>query len=160
MGTNCDSALRKQPVLVTRQNDKNMIVNNVEFTCLMSKVARVKDTDTSTSWLVDSACTAHITFDMSWFETYKTLSSTSVKMRTKANAKVAGCGDVYLKINVNGGIQPCKLNNVLHNPDFAFSLSSVSQMAELELNVEFMHGNCDTTRENEVVAPAILVGEL
>ena len=89
---------------------------------------------------MDSACTAHITFDRSLFETYEPLDSASVEMGTKASAKVAGRGDVHLKLNVNGRIERCKLTDVLHVPDFAFCLLFVSLMTDVGINVGFGDG--------------------
>ncbi|CDF37816.1 unnamed protein product [Chondrus crispus] len=96
----------------------------------------------------------------SLFATYEPLESASVQMGTKASAKVAGRGDVHLKLNVNGRIEPCKLTDVLHVPDFAFSLLSVSRMTELGLKVGFENGKCMIRRGSTVVATATLVGEL
>ena len=153
-------AQRKESAHVTKKSDPDIIVNNVDFTCLMSKVTHAKELVMSSSWLVDSACTAHITFDRSLFATYEPLDSASVEMGTKASAKVAGRGDVHLKLNVNGRIEPCKLTDVLHVPDFAFSLLSVSRMTEVGMNVGFGNGKCIVKRGATVVATATLVGEL
>ncbi|CDF39842.1 unnamed protein product [Chondrus crispus] len=109
---------------------------------------------------LNGPCTAHITYDRSLFATYEPLESASVQMGTKASAKVAGRGDVHLKLNVNGRIEPCKLTDVLHVPDFAFSLLSVSRMTELGLKVGFENGKCMIRRGSTVVATATLVGEL
>ncbi|CDF40427.1 unnamed protein product [Chondrus crispus] len=122
--------------------------------------SHTNDMEMLPSWLVDSACTAHITYDRSLFATYEPLESASVQMGTKASAKVAGRGDVHLKLNVNGRIEPGKLTDVLHVPDFAFSLLSVSRMTELGLKVGFENGKCMIRRGSTVVATATLVGEL
>ncbi|CDF39664.1 unnamed protein product [Chondrus crispus] len=151
---------RKQSAFVTQKPDPDMVVNSVDFTCLMSKASHTNDMEMSPSWLVDSACTAHITYDRSLFATYEPLESASVQMGTKASAKVAGRGDVHLKLNVNGRMEPCKLTDVLHVPDFAFSLLSVSRMTELGLKVGFENGKCMIRRGSTVVATATLVGEL
>ncbi|CDF39993.1 unnamed protein product [Chondrus crispus] len=109
---------------------------------------------------LNGPCTAHITYDRSLFATYEPLESASVQMGTKASAKVAGRGDVHLKLNVNGRIEPCKLTDVLHVPDFAFSLLSVSRMTEVGLKVGFENGKCMIRRGSTIVATATLVGEL
>ena len=109
---------------------------------------------------VDSACTAHITFDRSLFATYEPLDSASVEMGTKASAKVTGRGDVHLRLSVDGRIEPCKLTDVLHVPDFAFSLLSVSRLTEVGMNVGFVNGKCTVKRGATLVATATLVGEL
>ena len=153
-------AQRKESAHVTKKNDPEMIVNDVDFTCLMAKVPQASKPAIASSWLVDSACTAHITFNRSLFATSEPLDSASVEMGTKASAKVAGRGNVYLKLNVNGCIKTCKLTNVLHVPDFAFSLLSVSRMTEVGMHVGFGNGKCVVKRGATVVATATLVGEL
>ena len=80
---------RKELAHVTQKSDTDIIVNNVNFTCLMLKVTHAKELGMSSSWLADSACTAHMTFDRSLFATYEPLDSASVEMGTKASAKVA-----------------------------------------------------------------------
>ena len=123
-------AHRKESAHVIKKSDPDIIVDNVGFTCLMLKVTHAKKLGMCSFWLVDLACTAHITFDRSLFATYEPLYSASVEMGTKASAKVFGRGDVHFKLNVNGRIEPCKLTDVLHVPDFAFSSLSVSRMTE------------------------------
>ncbi|CDF32368.1 unnamed protein product [Chondrus crispus] len=99
-----------------------------DFTCLLSTSTPEKRAANARSWLVDSGCSAHITFDRSLFVTYEQMQSGSVEMGTKARANVAGRGEVEFMLNVNGSLHPCKLSNVLHVPDFGYSLLSVSQM--------------------------------
>lgn len=110
-----------------------MIVNNVDFTCLMSKFDCAKDIDTWTAWLVDSACTAHIHFDRALFATYVPLSASLVEMRRKAQEKVTSGGEVYLKLNVNVRIQPCKFSNLLQAPDFVFHCGLLVKGPNLDL---------------------------
>ena len=58
------------------------------------------------SWLVDSGCSAHITFYRSLFVTYEHMQSGSVEMGTKAKANIAGRGEVEIMLNVNGSPHP------------------------------------------------------
>ncbi|CDF39892.1 unnamed protein product [Chondrus crispus] len=112
------------------------------------------------SWLVDSGCSAHITFDRSLFVTYEQMQSGSVEMGTKARANVAGRGEVELMLNVNGSPHPCKLSNVLHVPDFGYSLLSVTQMVSKGLQVSFENEKYRVTTGPTVVATASQVGDL
>ena len=63
----------------------------------------------STTWFIDSASTAHMTFDRSAFVTYKPMKFAAVEMGTKAQAVRTGCGDVAVHLDVNGRKMPCKL---------------------------------------------------
>ena len=131
-----------------------------DFTCLLSTSSPGSKTANSVPWLVDSGCSAHITFDRSLFVTYERMQSGSVEMGTKAKANVAGRGEVHLMLNVNGSERPCKLSNVLHVPDFGYSLLSVSQMVSKGLKVSFQNGKCVVNQGPTVVATASLVGDL
>ena len=73
------------------------------YTCLMAKIEQSGVQSHSASWLVDSACTAHMTFVRSQFSDYKPMQeAVGVEMGTKAKTRVAGCGDVVLTLDVNG----------------------------------------------------------
>ena len=100
------------------------------YTCLISKIKQSNIPSHSTSWLGDSACTAHMTFNRSLFSEYKPMKSASAEMGTKAKTSIAACGDVVLTLVVNGERKPCKLKGVLHVSDFGYSLLSVSKMTQ------------------------------
>ncbi|CDF40831.1 unnamed protein product, partial [Chondrus crispus] len=146
--------------LLQEEQRANMKSSSSQTSALVNRAPNNRDINDYKCTNCDSACTAHITYDRSLFATYEPLESASVQMGTKASAKVAGRGDVHLKLNVNGRIEPCKLTDVLHVPDFAFSLLSVSRMTELGLKVGFENGKCMIRRGSTVVATATLVGEL
>ncbi|CDF37707.1 unnamed protein product [Chondrus crispus] len=131
-----------------------------DFTCLLSTSTPEKRAANARSWLVDSGCSAHITFDRSLFVTYEQMQSGSVEMGTKARANVAGRGEVEFMLNVNGSPHPCKLSNVLHVPDFGYSLLSVSQMVSKGLQVSFENEKCRVTAGSTVLATASQVGDL
>ena len=65
-----------------------------------------------------------------------------ITMKTKAKTSVAGCGDVVLKLNVNGEPKSCKLKDVLHVPDFGYSVLSVSKVTQNGLKVLFQGDKC------------------
>ena len=145
---------------VSQEDHPDPVVDEADFTCLISKTFPGNNTASTTSWIVDSGCSAHITFDRSLFVTYERMQSGSVEMGTKAQAVVAGRGDVHLMLNVNGHAHPCKLSNVLHVPDFGFSLLSVSQMVSKGMHIAFQQGKCVVTNKSQVVATASMVGDL
>ena len=81
----------------------------------------------------------------------------AVEMGTKAQAIVAGCGDVVVHLDVNGREVPCKLKDVLHVPDFGYSLLSVPKIAANGLKVEFGNSKCIIKQGPNVVASATLI---
>ena len=131
-----------------------------EYTCLMYKIKKGNIPSHSTSWLIDSACTAHMTFSRSLFSEYKSMQSASVEMETKAKTSAVGCGDVVLTLNVNGEPKPCKLKGVLHVPDLGYSLLSVSKMTQNGLKVLFRDEKCAVKQNSKTVATTKLVQKL
>ena len=130
------------------------------YTCLLSKIKQSNIPSHSTSWLVDSACTAHMTFNRSLFSNYKPMQSASVEMGTKAKKNVARYGDVVLTLVINGERKPCKLKSVLHVPDFGYSLLSVSKMTQNGLKVLFEDDKSEVKQNSKTVATANLVEKL
>ena len=150
---------RKPSAFVSQQRDKSniVVINDAGYTCLMTKISEGDVPLRSTSWLIDSACTAHMTFDRSTFVTYKPMKSATVEMGTKAQAVVAGCGDVVVQLNVNGRKMPCKLKDVLHVPEFGYSLLSVPKLTANGFKAEFGNPKCIIKHGSNVVASATLI---
>lgn len=137
-----------------------------EYVCLVASSAPINsalhqlNARGESTWLVDSGCTSHITFDRSLFSTYEHVSDGSVEMGTKATAAVVGRGNVYLRLKVNGKCVSCVLKDVLHVPDFEYSLLSVSKMSANGLDVVFDNSTCSIRSNERVIATASLVGSL
>ncbi|CDF33464.1 unnamed protein product [Chondrus crispus] len=92
----------KPSAFVSRDETSTAAFAESDFTCLLSTSSPEKKAVNAGSWLVDSGCSAHITFDRSLFVTYEQMQSGSVEMGTKARANVAGRGEVEFLLNVNG----------------------------------------------------------
>lgn len=54
--------------------------------------------------------------------TYSLISGSEVEMETKAKAKLCGCGNMNIATKVGNSISKCRRKNVLHIPDFEYSL--------------------------------------
>ena len=131
------------------------------YTCLMTRIEQSKVQSHSASWLVYSACTAHMTFDRSQFPDYKPMQeAVGVEMDTKTKTRVAGCGDVVLTLDFNGQSRPCKLKDVLHVPEFGYSLLSVSKMTANGVKFEFERVICEVKHNSNTVETAKLVDKL
>ena len=48
------------------------------------------------SWILDSACSYHMTPNKDWFNTYKSVNSGSILMGNDASCKVAGIGNIII----------------------------------------------------------------
>ena len=136
------------------------LIDEAEYTCLMSKLVKSEAPRRSSSWIIDSACTSHMTFDRSAFISYESLSDSTVEMGTKAQARVAGRGNVLVMINVNGRVEQTVLQGALHVPDFEYSLMSVSAMDLRGIDTLFTNGRCEMSKGGRVVALGTLKGSL
>lgn len=92
--------------------------------------------------------------------TYEPVSCTAVETDTKATAAVVGRGDVSVNLNVNAQCVPCTLKDVLHVPDFEYSLFAVSRMSQNGLRVAFEGSRCVTRSRQTAVGAASPMGRL
>lgn len=142
-------------------DNKNEVANPaVVYTCLMAKLNDSSALSGVFSWVIDSGCTAHMTFDRSLFCTYERVSGMNVEMGTKAKADVVGRGDVNVKVTVGSETSYCRLQNVLHIPTFEYSLISVGQMDRNGIRTSFENGRCEIAHNNKIVATGLLRGSL
>ncbi len=113
-----------------------------------------------TVWHIDSAATAHMTFDRSAFATYQPVSPFAVQMGDSSTSLAVGRGDVYLSILSDGKTAKCKLRNVLHVPSFVYSLVSVTALAKRGLIVQFQDNCATIIQDGKSVASGTRVGGL
>ena len=156
-----NNAENKQSALVGQTRDGvEPKLDEAEFTCLMTRMINSGAPARSSSWYVDSACTAHMTFDRSMFVSYRSVSDASVEMGTKAKTRVVGSGEVVLQVEVNGQSEKCLLKNVLHVPQFEYSLISVSTSAKLGVSMTFDDVGCRMIRDGNNIASATLTSSM
>lgn len=101
-----------------------------------------------------------MTFDRFLFANYKQMKTAPLELGKQVKAKVAGCGEVILTLNVNSHGHPCKLNDVSLVPAFGYSLLLVSKIAEESLKVQFEGTRCDVKRKTSTFATGTLVDNL
>ena len=132
-------------------------------TCLMTKLSKSKKAgrcSSCSSWIIDSGCTCHMTYDRSLFVSYTPLSNATVEMGTTAKTKVEGRGDVFITLNLNGEPRKCLLKDVLYVPDFEYNLISVSTMDKRGMHSTFGGGKCRLSCKGETLATGTLGGSL
>ncbi len=96
----------------------------------MAKAREPDEVKQSHPWIIDSGCTQHMTFDRSAFVTYtEQQTDRTITVGTKAETKVAGTGDIDIKVSVDGKLFNVRLMNVLHVPGIGYQLLSVSQIS-------------------------------
>jgi hypothetical protein len=50
------------------------------------------------SWLLDSACSFHVTSNRYWFDTYRLVNFGIVTMGNRAHCKITGIGNIRIKM--------------------------------------------------------------
>lgn len=128
--------------------------------CLMAKDRNDETHKSALTWMIDSGCTSHMTFDISLFVSYKKVPFAEVELGNSECARVAGMGDVIISVNVEGRICKRKLKDVLHVPDLGFSLLSVAKLEEKGLEVSFKTGKCKIFSGATLVATATRMNDL
>jgi len=96
--------------------------------------------DTSESWLVDSAASAHMCWMRACFDDYQTTTGRSVTMGDKGSVATAVVVTVVLNVIVHGKTRKIKLEKVLHVPTMGFNLMSVGMMEKRWVEVSFKGG--------------------
>ncbi len=101
----------------------NVVENDSEDGDMLS-VSSGSDHSTD-SWVLDSACSFHMTPNRAWFDTYRLVDSGSVLMGNDASCKVVGIGNI--KIRMFDGVVRT-LCDVRHIPDLKKNLISLGAL--------------------------------
>ena len=80
------------------------------------------------SWVLDSACSYHMTPKKDWFDTYKPYNGGMVQMGNDATCPIIGIGTVKIKM-FDGVVRV--LSNVRYVPDFRKNLISLGVLGDL-----------------------------
>eukprot|EP00171_Calliarthron_tuberculosum_P007797 IDg7797t1 len=89
------------------------------------------------SWILDSGCTSHMTFDRSSFTSYSSILPISVDFDAESKAQIIGTGCVDILVSINGKSRKVKFENVKHVPELRFQLISISAIAQRGMRTEF-----------------------
>lgn len=92
----------------------------------------------SESWLIDSGCTNHMTYDRTLFKEFKPTGITKVRIGDGGYISVKGKGTI--EISTSSGTK--RITDVLYVPDIDQNLSSVGQLIERGLKVSFENRYC------------------
>jgi hypothetical protein len=79
----------------------------------------------SNSWLLDFACSFHVTPHWNWFDTYRSINCGSVRMGNDATCTIIGMGTIKIKMS-NGVVRI--LEEVRHIPDMRKNLISLGTL--------------------------------
>ena len=93
---------------------------------------------TSESWLIDSGCTNHMTYDRNLFKDLKPTETSKVKIGDGTYIPAKGKGTIV--ITTNSGTKT--ISDVLYVPDIDQNLLSVGQLVEKGFDLLFGKGHC------------------
>ena len=111
----------------------------------------------SEDWYIDSGCSNHMTFNKSLFSSYTPGSSSEVDFGNHNSAKIAGSGDITIKVKYKGRLSQVKISNVLHVPDLGYQLLSVQTWDLAGYNILFVNKSCLIKNKAKILATGTLV---
>jgi len=91
---------------------------------------------------VDSLANQHYCPDRSKFRNYHPIKGQNITTADSRHLKAQGSGDVYIELPNGSERTKSILKNVIHAPDMAFTLISVSKLDEANCSVIFNKGIC------------------
>jgi hypothetical protein len=104
--------------------------------------------DLNNSWLLDSACSFHVTPHRSWFDTYRSVNCSSVRMGNDASCKVIGIGTIKIKMFDN---VVRTLGEVRHVPEMKKNLISLGTLDSKGYSYKSEHGIMNVSKGAMVV---------
>jgi len=115
-----------------------------------------------TNWLIDSGASRHMTPDESQFINYKPLENVEmVGLGDGHSVEAKGVGDVVLMVLLNGKTRKVLLHEVLHVPQLASNLFSVTAATKKGYVIQFGHTKCwIRDGEKNIQATGTLEGKL
>jgi hypothetical protein len=118
-------------------------------------MAATSDTDSllHTQWIVDTACSRHITHSREHFVSYTLITQSPTVVRGLASASVLliGMGTVKIRCKIKGKTQAVKLTNVYYIPDGGVNLISVDQLFKVGATVNFSPQYCKIKTKDKVL---------
>ena len=104
--------------------------------------------DLNNSWLLDSACSFHVTAHRSWFDAYKSVNCGSVRMGNVASCKVIGIGTIKIKMFDN---VVRTLGEVKHVPEMKKNLISLKTLDSKRYSYKSEYGIMNVSKGSMVV---------
>jgi hypothetical protein len=101
----------------------NVVVDS-EFDSDMLSVSSSTD-DSNNSWLLDSACSFHVTLHRNWFDTYRSVNCGFVGLGNDATCTIIGMGTIKVKMS-DSVVRT--LEEVRHIPDMKKKLISLGTL--------------------------------
>ena len=113
----------------------NIVADSKSDTDMLS-VSSTTDSSNN-SWLLDSACSFHMTPHKNWFNTYRSVNCDSVGMGNDSTCIIIGMGTIKVKMS-DGVVRT--LEEVRHIPDMKKNLISLGTLDSKGYNYKFENG--------------------
>lgn len=106
-----------------------------------------------TQWIIDTACSRHITHSREHFISYTPIEQSVTMVRGLAGASVSpvGRGTVRIMCKIKGKTRAIKLTDVYHVPDGGVNLVSVDQLFKAGDTVDFSPQSCRIKTKHKVL---------
>ena len=135
----------RHKALIGQKQDTLGEVDDSDVICLLADFQKpenlapipIPPNQIHSGWIIDSGCSAHLSYDRSIFTTYSPVKKRSVDLGANSSATIVGSGNVLLSLNIRGQFKKCLIKNVQHVPNLRYQLLSVSVITEQGMRVEF-----------------------
>lgn len=134
-----------------KRPEKKKSDTSVKVAFLTHNLQTIKDS----SWIIDSAASAHMSPNKKLFTSLEKLSESNVIVADNKSLRVKGKGTITISALVNGQNRDIIIQNVLYVPELGVNLLSVRKITEKGYIVKFNEHTCDIVNANrEIMAVA------
>jgi len=133
--------------------------NTVTEACWRAEID--PESQPSLLWVIDSGCSRHMTFARDAFTEYRLLDE-PIQVNIASGAAIQGIatGTVALKVALKGSIRTVSLTDVLHVPELAGSLISVTQLQDRGITIcTTRQGECLIELNDTIIGVASRLGK-
>jgi hypothetical protein len=142
---------------LAKEQDGQHRANKASDSVDLFVAANVANAKSKDDWFIDSGATQHLSCNRDWFVDYERIQPSKVYLGDDYPLDAIGKGSIHVKLDVGGKTRDGIFQNVLHVPDLAGNLLSVSKMVSQGLRVGFDDSGC-TIRNGKgcVIARAVM----
>jgi len=148
-----DKAKESESAIIAASEDNNELF---VFTCTSDHTNLPKTSKSGQRACVNSLVNQHYCPEHSKFRNYRLIKGTDITTVDGQQLKAVGIGNIYIQLPNGSGHTKSLLRNMIHAPDMAFTLISVSKLDEAKCSVSFNKGICTIKNPTGVMMAKIL----
>ncbi|TGZ38474.1 Retrovirus-related pol polyprotein from transposon tnt 1-94 [Temnothorax longispinosus] len=108
------------------------------------------------AWYVDSCASTHITSERNNLETISTYNGGSISAANRSSMQAKAIGNAKIQLLTDAGVERIMAKDVIHVPDSAVNLLSVSKMVAKGLSIHFTpQGSCIEDEKGKQMATMV-----